>query len=312
MTTGIEPDGSGQSGTDSAEVADRRRPGRVKDVSTGLLPLLRNAANIDPVAPAPVDTPSELLRPDPVRAGCAACRKPSTVPALSMAFQPIVDLEERRIDAYEALVRGVNGEGAAAMLRWANGDNLYAFDQACRVKAIELAASLGIDRNLNINFLPNAVYEPRACIRATLDAAARTGFDPRRLTFEIVETEWISDTPHLLNIIREYRRMGFKIALDDFGTGHSNLARLADLRPDIIKVDRCLIQDCDHDQTRLAIVASIIALGAQIEIKVVLEGVERLGEVEALRNVGARFMQGFYFAKPQFEALSSETSIFSR
>jgi EAL domain-containing protein (putative c-di-GMP-specific phosphodiesterase class I) len=106
--------------------------------------------------------------------------------------------------------------------------------------------------------------------------------------------------------------MGFKIALDDFGTGHSSLARLADLRPDIIKVDRCLIQDCDHDQTRLAIVASIIALGAQIEIKVVLEGVERLGEVEALRNVGARFMQGFYFAKPQFEALSSETSIFSR
>ena len=226
-----------------------------------------------------------------------------------MAFQPIVDLQQHRIDAYEALVRGVNGEEAADMLQWATGNNLYAFDQACRVKAIELAAGLGIDRNLNINFLPNAVYEPRACIRATLDAAARTGFDPRRLTFEIVETEGIADTAHLLNIIREYRKMGFRVALDDFGTGHSGLARLAALRPDIIKVDRCLVQDCDHDQTRLAIVASIIALGAQIEVKVVVEGVERFGEVEALRSVGARFMQGFYFAKPAFETLTREIGI---
>lgn len=88
------------------------------------------------------------------------------MPALSMAFQPMVDLKEQRIESYEALVRGANGEGAAEMLKWATGDQLYAFDQACRVKAIELAGALGIDRNLNINFLPNAVYEPRTCIRA--------------------------------------------------------------------------------------------------------------------------------------------------
>ncbi len=244
-----------------------------------------------------------------MRQPCAACREPGTVPALSMAFQPIVDLQEHRVDAYEALVRGVGGEGAAEMLKLATGDNLYAFDQACRVKAIELASRLGIDRNLNINFLPNAVYEPRACIRATLDAAARTGFDPRRLTFEIVETESIADTPHLLNIIREYRKMGFRVALDDFGTGHSGLARLDTLRPDIIKVDRALIQDCDHDKFRLGIVAGIIVMGAQTGVKIVFEGVERLGEVEALRSVGGRFMQGFYFARPAFEKLMGEAEI---
>jgi len=226
-----------------------------------------------------------------------------------MAFQPIVDLQEHRIDAYEALVRGVNGEGAGNMLKWATAENLYAFDQACRVKAIELAAGLGIDRNLNINFLPNAVYEPRACIRATLDAAARTGFDPRRLTFEIVETEWISENSHLLNIITEYRKMGFRVALDDFGSGYSGLVRLAALRPDIIKVDRALVQDCDQSQTKLAVVASLISLGAAIGVKVVLEGVERSSEVEALRSVGARFMQGFYFAKPSFEKLVTDADL---
>ena len=131
-----------------------------------------------------------------------------------MAFQPIVDLQERRIDAYEALVRSPTGGGAAEVLAKVDAENLYRFDQACRVRAIELAASLGIDRRLSINFLPNAVYEPRACIRATLDAADRSGFPRDQLTFEIVETETIADTEHLLNITREYRRQPDAVLLD--------------------------------------------------------------------------------------------------
>lgn len=221
-----------------------------------------------------------------------------------------MDVQESRIDAYEALVRGPDGEGAGQVLAQVNADNVYKFDQACRVKAIEMAADLGMDRQLNINFLPNAVYEPRACIRATLDAAARTRFDPKRLTFEIVETESIADTPHLLNIIAEYRRQGFKIALDDFATGYSGLTRLAELKPDIVKLDRALVKDCDRDRTRLAIIASMIALGSEIGVKVVVEGMERRSEVDALRSVGARFMQGFYFAKPVFQGLSTDESIF--
>ncbi len=228
-----------------------------------------------------------------------------------MAFQPIVDVQERRIDAYEALVRGVDGEGAGQVLARVNAENVYKFDQACRVKAIEMAARLGMDRQLNINFLPSAVYEPRACIRATLDAAARTGFDPRRLTFEIVETEMISDTPHLLSIMAEYRRQGFKIALDDFGTGYSGLMRLAELKPDIVKLDQALARGCDKDRTRLAIIASMIALGAEVGIKIVVEGMERRSEVDALRSVGVRFMQGFYFAKPTFQGLCADQTIFS-
>ncbi len=228
-----------------------------------------------------------------------------------MAFQPIVDVQERRIDAYEALVRGPDGEGAGQVLAQVNAGNVYKFDQACRVKAIELAAHLGMNRQLNINFLPNAVYEPRACIRATLDAAARTGFDPRRLTFELVETEAIADTPHLLNIIAEYRRQGFKVALDDFATGYSGLVRLAELKPDIVKLDRALVQDCDKDRTRLAIIASMITLGAEIGIKVVVEGMERRSEVDALRSVGVRFMQGFYFGKPVFEGLCTDEAVFA-
>jgi EAL domain-containing protein (putative c-di-GMP-specific phosphodiesterase class I) len=240
---------------------------------------------------------------------CAGCQGGEAIFSFTMAFQPIVDVVDRRIDGHEALVRGTNGEGAATVLAQVNDANVYAFDQACRVKAIEMAAALDLGGFLSINFLPRAVYEPKACIRATLDAAARTGFPLDRLTFEIVEHEQISDTNHILGIIQEYRRQGFKIALDDFGTGYSGLARLATLRPDIIKIDRELVKDCDLDRVRLAILASVMTMADDVGIKVVVEGVERIGEVEALRSIGVRYMQGFYFSRPVFAGVAQHADI---
>jgi EAL domain-containing protein (putative c-di-GMP-specific phosphodiesterase class I) len=240
---------------------------------------------------------------------CGACKDLKQLFPFTMAFQPIVDLREYRIDSHEALVRGPSGEGAGSILAQVNDENRYAFDQACRVKAIELAATLRLAGNLNINFLPNAVYEPKACIRLTLDAATRTGFPSERLTFEFTENEQIGDGKHILSIIEEYRRHRFKIALDDFASGYSGLARLAELKPDIIKLDRAVIEDCDRNKIRLAIVASMISLGAEIGIKVVAEGVERVEEVRALRSVGVRYMQGFYFARPKFEGIYRHTGV---
>jgi EAL domain-containing protein (putative c-di-GMP-specific phosphodiesterase class I) len=219
-----------------------------------------------------------------------------------MAFQPVVDIQERRIDAYEALVRGPMGEGADHILGQITPKTRYLFDQTCRVKAIELASSLGIACRLNINFLPNAVYEPAACIRTTLAAAARTGFPLNRLTFEIVEQEDVADAAHLRRIIQEYRRIGFKVALDDFGSGYSSLARLADLQPDIVKLDRAVVQNCDQDKTRRSIIIHMVRLCHELDIKLVVEGIETEGELAAVQRAGVRFVQGFYLARPAFEA----------
>ena len=240
---------------------------------------------------------------------CQGCKSGQTALDFTMALQPIVDLETRTVVAHEALVRGLKGESARHVMAEINKDNLYAFDQACRTRAIGLASRLGLQTRLSINFLPNAVYEPMACIRATLAAAASAGFPPTRLTFEVVESEDLADAGHLLKIIETYRRIGFRIALDDFGSGYSGLARLAELRPDSIKVDRCLVADCDHDVTRRAILANILNLGRDIGVDVVLEGVERIEEVEALRAIGGRFMQGYYFGRPAFEAMVLDSDI---
>ncbi|CAH2606287.1 EAL domain-containing protein (plasmid) [Rhodovastum atsumiense] len=240
---------------------------------------------------------------------CGRCRDEVLLFPFTMAFQPIVDLAEMRIDGHEALVRGPSGESAGSILAQIDDGNRYAFDQACRVKAIEMAARLGLDGRLNINFLPNAVYEPRACIRRTLAAAAANGFSLGRLTFEFTENESIADAAHTRAILEEYHRHGFKVALDDFGTGYSGLARLVELKPDIIKLDRQLIVDCDQDRTRFGIVASLVTLTSQLGVKLVVEGVERIGEVEALREAGVRYMQGFFFAHPAFEAVVASEAI---
>jgi EAL domain-containing protein (putative c-di-GMP-specific phosphodiesterase class I) len=220
-----------------------------------------------------------------------------------MAFQPIVNLASQVIDAHEALVRGVGGEGAGEVMASLSAESVYVFDQVCRVTAIEMAAKLGVDCDLHINFMPNAVYEPAACLRQTLTAARRFDFPLNRLVFEVVEDRDIADSGHLARIFTEYRRMNFKLALDDFGTGFSGLSRLADLAPDIVKLDRALISGCDRLPMRLEIVASVAGLCQRLGVKLIAEGVETAGELEALRKVGVNFIQGFYFARPSFQAL---------
>jgi len=246
----------------------------------------------------------------PSESGCGACASGQelTIP-FTMAFQPVVDVAASRIYGYEALVRGPKGESAKSILSQINADNRYAFDQACRVKAIELAAELGMTVRLSINFLPNAVYEPKACIRATLNAAARVGFPLDRISFEITEDERITDHAHLRGIIEEYRRHGFLVALDDFGSGYSGLNVLADLRPDVVKLDMALVREIDLDFTRRTLALGMVSVCQQLDIRVVAEGVERPEELAVLRAAGVSLFQGYYYAKPVLGRLIREDEI---
>lgn len=234
--------------------------------------------------------------------GCQGCNTPLDFD-ISMAFQPIVDVEARQIYAYEALVRGTDGASAASVLSKVNEQNRYAFDQRCRVRAVELAAALGMTARLSINFLPNAVYEPSHCLRTTLEAAHRTGFPVDRIIFETTEQERVVDPEYLKRIFATYRSAGFKTAIDDFGAGYSGLNLLADFQPDIIKIDMAIVRNITADRARQTIVGALAAVGNLLGIEVVAEGVERKSEALVLRRLGIRLMQGYLFARPAFEAL---------
>ena len=164
--------------------------------------------------------------------GCAECSQGEALGFdFSMAFQPIVDIRQGVVFAQEALARGLGGESAATVFRHVNPDNQYRFDQTCRVKAIKLAAELGIQSNVSINFMPNAVYKPELCIRTTLNAAQDYGFPAERIIFEFTENERVADPQHLLDIINCYKSLGFKTALDDFGAGYAGLNLLSKVQP---------------------------------------------------------------------------------
>lgn len=223
-----------------------------------------------------------------------------------MAFQPIVDMRSGAVFAHEALVRGINGEGAASVLSAVDDRNRYAFDQQCRVKAIELAARLfdpADAERLSINFMPNAVYEPRACIRLTLQTAMRTGFALDRIIFEFTENEAL-DSAHILGILQSYRQMGFKTAIDDFGAGHAGLNLLARFQPDIVKFDMDLIRGIDSDRVKRVMLGHLLRMMEDLGIETICEGVETPGEMAALSDLGIVLMQGYGLARPAFEALA--------
>jgi EAL domain-containing protein (putative c-di-GMP-specific phosphodiesterase class I) len=239
--------------------------------------------------------------------GCRACRAGTNLDfEFTMAFQPILDIGTGTVWAYEALVRGPNGEPAYTILDRVTDENRYQFDQAARVKAIELAGRLfprDSDTRLSINFMPNAVYEPNACIRASLDAAHRVDFAHRRIMFEFTEQERFRDTEHVKGIVAAYRKQGFLTALDDFGAGFAGLSLLANFRPDLIKIDMDLLRGIDTDAGRYAIVSGVVAIARALGVTVLAEGVETAAELDALRGLGITLVQGYHFSKPLLEEL---------
>lgn len=226
--------------------------------------------------------------------------------AITMAFQPIVDIETGAIFAYEALVRGIGGQSAGEVLASVDADMIYKFDQTCRVKAIKLAGGLFPPNDatkLSINFMPNAVYEPDACIRASLTAAHRVGFDPQRLMFEFTEDERMREVAHVRRIIEAYRARGFTTAIDDFGAGYAGLGLLADLRPDVLKLDMALIRGIDESAARRAIVAGVLSIADAIGVRCIAEGIETAAELRTLKEIGIRLCQGYLLARPAIETL---------
>ncbi|MGQ4275150.1 EAL domain-containing protein [Terrihabitans sp. B22-R8] len=237
---------------------------------------------------------------------CAACRDGTPLPFdFTMAFHPIVNLDTARVWGYEALVRGPNGEGAMSVLSQVTDEVLYKFDQACRVKAIGLAGQLFAsddDTRLSINFLPNAVYEPAACIRASLAAAREAGFPHARIMFEFTENERL-DVAHVKRIVDEYKKLGFITALDDFGAGFAGLGLLAEFQPDVLKIDMHLIRNIDRSEARQAILPGIAGIARTLDITVIAEGIETSEELALVRAAGISLVQGYLLARPTIEAL---------
>jgi EAL domain-containing protein (putative c-di-GMP-specific phosphodiesterase class I) len=233
---------------------------------------------------------------------CDACiGAPALADALKMAFQPIVDARARVVLGHEALVRGADGRRAGEVISAIKPGEQYAFDQACRIVAIQTAARTQPAGLLSINFLPNAVYDPEHCLRKTFDAAQESGWPLNRVIFEVTEHEEVVDHGHLVSILTAYKAHGFLTAIDDFGAGYAGLNLLADFQPDLVKLDIGLVRGVAHSRPRQSIVRHMVSICHELAIRPLGEGVETVDDAQALLDLGVELQQGYLYARPALE-----------
>ncbi len=221
----------------------------------------------------------------------------------SCAFQPIVDMYTRTVYSHEALVRGINNEPAYQVIQRYSADHMAAFDAASRAKAIEVAARIGLNTHLNLNFLPSAASDPADGLNSTIEAAHRHCFPLDRIIVEATEGEAIGDPALFAKVVNEYRRAGMRLAIDDFGAGYAGLNLLAEFQPDIVKIDMALVRSIESHGPRQAIVRAIAQVCTDLGIDLIAEGVETVDEYSWFRDLGVTLYQGYLFAKPMFEAM---------
>lgn len=221
----------------------------------------------------------------------------------SFAFQPIVDVRNRQIISYEALVRGPRGEPSAAVFAQVSKNNFSTFDEICRNKAIYLASRLNIPSRLNLNITASSIYEVDMSITATFRASIKSGIPMDNIVFEIVESESLVDHRNLIRYLQVIQDFGFKTAIDDFGAGHSGLKLIVKYQPNYIKLDLDLIRNIHQNYVKQSVFGGIWQICKRLSIDIVAEGVETEHEFHWLQDAGVRLFQGYYFARPAFEAL---------
>ncbi|MET1256627.1 EAL domain-containing protein [Aliikangiella maris] len=229
---------------------------------------------------------------------------------LYLVYQPLVNLDSRKIEGFEALVRWhhpVNGlVSPVEFIPVAEETGLIVeigeavVEMACQMLSRFKQAPLLADLYINVNVSSVQV------LARTLDSVIRKNLqrylvDPEKLNIEITESILIEDYKAALNFVRELKAMNIKVYLDDFGTGYSSLSYLHKFPFDAIKLDRSFIQVINDSRQNEAIVESIGLLASNLNIHIVAEGIETREQLIKVQHMHYHVAQGFYFAKPLAE-----------
>lgn len=223
--------------------------------------------------------------------------------SLTSAFQPIFSIAHRKPIGYEGLLRAFDTHGRTispgqVMQRPTSSSEHLALDRTCRLLHAQNFASqdtAGAWLFLNLN--SQCLVNERPDAGFMRDLMSETGIPARRIVIEILESE-IDDRSYLKSLITHFRELGCLIAIDDFGAGHSNFDRIWELQPDIVKIDRNLVQKAGQSMKVERILTGIVSLIHEAGSLVVIEGVENEQEAKVAISCNADMVQGFYFCKP--------------
>ncbi len=219
-----------------------------------------------------------------------------------MHFQPIVSVPTARVLGYEALARGPRGSPYASPLPLfgaaREAGQLAPLERLCRERAVEGWVATELSELLFLNVTPEVLIDPAHINGQTIALLAAHGLSPQQIVIEITEQSPGIDPYLMVEAAQHYQAMGFAIALDDLGDGYAGLRLWSQLNPDYVKLDRHFVSGLDHDRVKRRFVRSIVDIAHSLGSRVVAEGVEREGELQALVELGTDFYQGWLFARP--------------
>ncbi len=223
-------------------------------------------------------------------------------------YQPVVDLNSRRVVSLEALLRWDHpSQGLISPFRFieaAEDSGLlvligqWLLLQVCRqLREWDAASFSEHPVNITVNVSARQFADARLA-NDIQDALRETGINPARLQLEMTESVAAADPKLTITVLSHLKHMGIGVILDDFGTGPSSLSGLRQFPVDTLKVDRTLIREMQSDRTASDMVEVIITLAHKMNLRAVAEGIETAKQVEHLRGLGCEFGQGYFFSQP--------------
>ena len=221
-------------------------------------------------------------------------------------FQPLVNLEKRRVTGLEALIRWNHPERGVVLpdefIPLAENSRLivplgdWVLREACRHAREWISDGLpGVRVSVNLSARQFQQRDLMGTIRGALE---ETGLQPEHLELEITESTAMQNAEFSIDVLRALRDMGITISIDDFGTGYSSLNYLKQFPINTVKIDKGFIRDVTRNAGDAAIVSAVIGIARSLNLRVIAEGVETVEQMEFLRARRCQEMQGFLFGPP--------------
>lgn len=210
-------------------------------------------------------------------------------------YQPIIDLAEQWILGYEAFSRAPEGPFANPSYLFTIASEmkvLWQLERLCREQAVARLPELEPDQLLFINVEPESIFDPE--LRRWSREAGLEG----RVVLEVTERSGVEEYILFRRVLDVIRSVGLRVAVDDVGSAYSGLRMIAETQPDFIKLDMGLTRGMRDETVRRELVSTIADFSTRVGTPLIVEGVEEPADLEVLRTIGVRYVQGYLFARP--------------
>lgn len=226
-------------------------------------------------------------------------------------YQPVIDLQTGKVVGFEALMRwdhpeqGLISPGVFIPVAEESGAivaaSQWALKEAClALRRIEQRTGREDELFMSVNF-SSRDFASDDFVDSVYTTISKSDVRPEQLHIEITERMLMDQPDNARDMLNMCRKAGMGIAIDDFGTGYSSLSYLHYFPISTLKIDQSFVRDVHKDENSTALIKSIIALGKNMKMKIIAEGVESVEEARILREMDCDMCQGFYFAKPMPE-----------